>query len=338
MNSSHGLLADSDIKLLISTAAITSDNAIDSTQIQPASLDLRLGRVAYRVRSSFLPGADHCVEKKLSQLKIHEIDLTQGAVLETNGVYIVPLLEELNLPQAIAAIANPKSSTGRLDVFTRVISDFTECFDKIVRGYKGCLYLEICPRTFPILVRTGSRLSQLRFRKIIEPSVSRILIDDLPLRVDLSSELMGYRAKRHTNAIDVDKVASYDINEFWEPLYNSSNELILEPDQFYILASYEYVEIGCSLAAEMIPFDPLIGEFRVHYAGFFDPGFGLGEMGKSRAVLEMRSHEVPFMLSHKQIIGKLLFEPMLTVPQKLYGLDSGSNYQGQKLKLAKQFF
>lgn len=342
MNIIQGLLADTDIELFIKNGVVTCDAEVENTQIQPASLDLRLGKTAYRVRASFLSGPTEAVEKKLKQLQIHEIDLTQGAVFETNCIYVVPLLESLELPAGVSAVANPKSSIGRLDIFTRVISDFSECFNNIAAGYAGPLYLEVCPRTFPIIVRMGSKLTQMRFCKsaALEQKL-KSTYDPTILRVDLSNKLLGYRAKRHTKAIDIDKVASYDSQEFWDPLYNSAsqpNELVLEPDQFYILASYENVVIASNLAAEMVPFDPLIGEFRVHYAGFFDPGFGLGQAQQSKAVLEIRSHEVPFMLAHKQIIGKLLFSPMLNTPHRLYGTTASSNYQGQQLKLAKQFY
>ena len=328
-------------------------------QIQPASLDLRLGDTAYRIRASFLPGVSGQVMQKLEKLAFHKIDLTDGAVLETGCVYLVPLMEALALPERTGGFANPKSSTGRIDVFTRVITDFGVEFDKAPPGYKGHLYLEVSPRTFPILVRAGSRLSQIRFRRgnpaHSDAEIKRLhqesaLVDGhanidggLALSIDLSGDkqtgLIGYRAKRHAGLIDVDRVNALLLNEYWEPIYNhGKNQLILDPDEFYILASRESVTIPPTHAAEMVPFNPLVGEFRVHYAGFFDPGFGAGLEGKgSRAVLEVRSREVPFILEHGQIIGRLVYERLTDVPQTLYGAGLSSNYQAQGLKLSKHF-
>ncbi|MDJ1158006.1 2'-deoxycytidine 5'-triphosphate deaminase [Chelatococcus sp. SYSU_G07232] len=329
-------------------------------QIQPASLDLRLGAKAYRVRASFLPGRERSVRERLQGLALHEIDLTRGAVLETGCVYIAEILEGLALPGAVSAAANPKSSTGRLDVFTRVIADRAREFDMIDAGYEGVLFAEISPRTFPVLVRTGSRLSQLRFR------VGASRLDDVELKavharervvttaepsiqggvavsVDLSGfgdGLVGYRAKRHTGLVDVDRVGVYPVREFWEPLHaDGAGALVLDPGQFYILASKEAVHVPPDYAAEMVPFDPLVGEFRVHYAGFFDPGFGHAGAGGAgaRAVLEVRSRDVPFILEDGQIVGRLVYERMATRPRVLYGAEAGSNYQAQGLKLSKHF-
>ena len=328
-------------------------------QIQPASLDLRLGDTAYRIRASFLPGVSGQVMQKLETLAFHKIDLTDGAVLETGCVYLVPLMEALALPERTGGFANPKSSTGRIDVFTRVITDFGVEFDKAPPGYKGHLYLEVSPRTFPILVRAGSRLSQIRFRRgnpaHSDAEIKRLhqesaLVDGhanidggLALSIDLSGDkqtgLIGYRAKRHAGLIDVDRVNALPLNEYWEPIYNhGKNRLILDPDEFYILASREAVTIPPTHAAEMVPFNPLVGEFRVHYAGFFDPGFGAGLEGKgSRAVLEVRSREVPFILEHGQVIGRLIYERLTDRPEVLYGKLLESNYQRQGLRLSKHF-
>ncbi len=331
------------------------------SQIQPASLDLRLGEIAFRVRASFLPGPNSTVAERIDELKLHEIDLSDGAVLETNCVYIVPLLESLALPPSIVAAANPKSSTGRLDVFTRVIADGTRRFDMIGAGYHGPLYAEISPKTFPVLLREGSRLSQIRFRtghplldndalEVLHARERLVDIDDadlaggVALSVDLSGEgsdgYVGYRAKRHTGVIDVDRRSGYTVGEFWEPIRaRPDRSLILDPGEFYILASKEAVQVPPDFAAEMVPFDPLVGEFRVHYAGFFDPGFGYAGAGGqgSRAVLEVRSREVPFILEHGQIVGRLVYEKMLSRPDSLYGQRIASNYQGQGLKLSKHF-
>ncbi|WP_173934914.1 2'-deoxycytidine 5'-triphosphate deaminase [Chelativorans sp. Marseille-P2723] len=356
-----GILPDSEIAALFGSGALTAERAPDKDQIQPASLDLRLGKVAYRVRASFLPGPRHRVADKLDRLKLHEIRLEEGAVLETGCVYIVPLMESLALPEEISASANPKSSTGRLDIFTRVMTDYGQEFDKIAAGYSGPIYLEVSPRTFPIVVRPGSRLSQIRFRSgdtllseselaelherdtLVATEMPSISDGGIALSIDLEGGpkgLIGYRAKHHTGLIDVDRKAAYDVNDFWDPLYNhGSRDLVLDPDEFYILVSREAVHVPPAYAAEMTPFDPLVGEFRVHYAGFFDPGFGhsaAGGMG-SRAVLEVRSHEVPFILEHGQIVGRLLYERMSTLPRMLYGADLKSHYQGQSLKLSKHF-
>jgi len=358
---STGILPDRAIAALLSSGALASSRPLDADQIQPASLDLRLGEKAYRVRASFLPGPGRRVGDKLERLKLHEIDLTGGAVLETGCVYIVPLLESLALPAAIAASANPKSSTGRLDIFTRVMTDFGAEFDKIAAGYRGGLYLEVSPRTFPIVARTGSRLSQIRFRTgnaiLTEPELADLHRTDtlvaadqpsvtgggIALSIDLEGDangLVGYRGKHHTGLIDVDRRGAQDVAEFWEPLHaHPDRELILDPDEFYILVSREAVHVPPAYAAEMTPFDPLVGEFRVHYAGFFDPGFGHSAAGGtgSRAVLEVRSHEVPFILEHGQTVGRLVYEHMLERPGALYGSDLGSNYQAQGLKLSKHF-
>lgn len=356
-----GILPDKDIAALFDNGALASARPLDPDQIQPASLDLRLGAVAYRVRASFLPGPNHRVSEKLDRLKLHEIQLGEGAVLETGCVYIVPLLEGLDLPDGISASANPKSSTGRLDIFTRVMTDNGQEFDKIPAGYSGPLYMEVSPRTFPIVVRTGSRLSQIRFRTgkalldetalsdlharetLVAAEDPNITKGGIALSVDLSGDangLIGYRAKHHTALIDVDKRDQHEVADFWEPLTgDGAGGLILDPDEFYILVSQEAVHVPPFHAAEMTPFDPLVGEFRVHYAGFFDPGFGHSSAGGtgSRAVLEVRSHEVPFILEHGQIVGRLVYERMLSRPSALYGADLKSNYQGQSLKLSKHF-
>ncbi len=355
-----GILPDRMIAALAAAGGILPSTDFVPDQIQPASLDLRLGEVAYRVRASFLPGRT-TVAERIDGLKLHEISLSDGAVLETGCVYIVPLLESLALPDEISAAANPKSSTGRLDVFTRVIADETRGFDRIEAGYHGPLYAEISPRTFPVLVREGSRLSQIRFRRghaLLDAPALRALharerlvdgdaadvSDGVAVGVDLSGlgpgGLVGYRAKRHTGLIDVERRAGYAVLDFWEPMQaRPDKSLILDPNEFYILASKEAVQVPPDYAAEMVPFDPLVGEFRVHYAGFFDPGFGYaGAGGKgARAVLEVRSREVPFVLEHGQIVGRLVYEKMIAKPDKLYGAGIGSNYQAQSLKLSKHF-
>jgi len=351
----------------------SGDYRIRPEAIQPASIDLRLGDYAWALRCSFLPDVDSTVEEKIEGLAFQKVDLRDGAVLERDRPYLVPLIEELALPEDVRAKANPKSSTGRLDVFTRVIADGTRRFDMIGAGYHGPLYAEISPKTFPVLVREGSRLSQLRLRRgeaeldaetlralhARERLVDRaeaVMGEGVAVSVDLSggsetnslappvaanaNHVVGYRAKRHTAVIEVERRAAYDVADFWEPIVaRADKSLILDPDEFYILASTEAVQVPPDYAAEMVPFDPLVGEFRVHYAGFFDPGFGYAGAGGfgSRAVLEVRSREVPFILEHGQIVGRLVYEKMLARPDQLYGSGIGSNYQAQGLKLSKHF-
>ncbi len=353
-----GILPAQRIEAMVGAGTIAAARPLDADQIQPASLDLRLGETAYRVRASFLPGPVTPVAERLAKLTLHEFSLAAGAVLETGCVYIVPLMESLKLLAEIGAAANPKSSTGRLDIFTRIITDRAREFDIVPAGYAGPLYVEISPRTFPVLVRAGSRLSQMRFRTgearlddaaLLALHRQQALVDGEPrvdngltLSIDLggtAAGIVGYRAKRHTAVIDVDRRAAHDPLDFWEPIARREPELILDPDQFYILVSREAVHVPPDYAAEMVPFDPLVGEFRVHYAGFFDPGFGHSAAGGegSRAVLEVRSHEVPFILEHGQIVGRLVYEPMTERPNRLYGQDMASNYQAQGLKLSKHF-
>ncbi len=341
-----GILPSQAIAALVGSGAISAAAPIGAEQIQPASVDLRLGARAFRVRASFMPGPGATTEQQIERFTLHTIDLAQGAVLEVGCVYVAEIEESLALPADLAGFANPKSSTGRLDVFTRVIADHAPGFDQTGAGYRGRLFLEICPQTFPVLVRSGSRLSQLRFHGVTKNEAPAT--GDQPREVVLSVDLrgggpyplIGYRAKRHTGVIDVDRVGAYGVDEFWEPLMVTPQKLlILDPDEFYILASKEAVRVPPTHAAEMEPFNALMGEFRVHYAGFFDPGFGMTETGGqgSRAVLEVRSHKVPFILEDGQIIGRLIYEPLSEPPAQLYGQDIGSHYQAQALKLSKHF-
>ncbi len=331
-----GVLADCELAVLFEDGAIASQSALDADQIQPASLDLRLGFEAHRIRASFLPGDTRKVTEVLDDpgTELHRIQLTEtGAVLEPGCVYLVPLQESLRLPPGIAARANPKSSTGRIDVFTRVVTNRSKAFDDVPAGYSGPLWLEISPRTFPILVRPGDRLAQLRLRRgrSDEATEKTVSIDlDQP-----DGKPVGWRAKRHGGLIDLRGIGAHDVRQFWEPLYAQGRRLILDPEEFYILASREAVEVAPEEAAEMAPIAPELGEFRAHYAGFFDPGFGTND-GGSRAVLEVRSRDVPFVLEHGQPVAKLIYEPMASKPQALYG-GKTSNYQGQRLKLSKHF-
>ena len=356
-----GILPGHVLKRLVrARREVVATEDVEDAQIQPASIDLRLGPVAWRVRASFLPGPHATVRDKLANAVLHEIDLTNGAVLETGCVYVVPLLESAEFSFRVSGIANPKSSTGRLDVFTRLITDRAQGFDRVEPGYHGPLYAEISPRTFPILVRKGSRLNQLRVRRgspqFTDTQLKRLhgetplvegdadIDNGLALSVDLKGDAaarqVGWRAKRHTNIIDIDKRGVLDPFDFWDPIEPSkTGTIVLDPDEFYILASREAVAIPPEYAAEMVPFNPLVGEFRVHYAGFFDPGFGYqaGHPPSARAVLEVRSREVPFILEHTQIIGRLMFERLTEVPADAYGEGIGSHYQRQGLKLSKHF-
>ena len=373
-----GILSSQEILELINKNVITSENGIEKNLIQPASIDLRLGTKAWRVPASFLPGKGNKVSSRLKDLAMHEFSLIDGAVLECGCVYIVKLLENVSLTDNLTGIANPKSSTGRLDVFTRLIVDGAMEFEEVPAGYQGPLYAEISPRTFSVLVRTGSRLNQLRLRRgqsftsdkemqILQEHVGLVrnqdninLLDKIkngvPLSVDLIGEngLIGYKARKHSMLIDIDKPNHYKRELFWEKItvedllyqsddyHNEKNQgsLILSPDAFYILASKEFVSVPSKYAAEMRAYDTKVGEFRAHYAGFFDPGFGLTELGasKTKAVLEVRSHDVPFLIEQDQTVCRLVYEPMANVPSILYG-ESGSsnNYQAQGLKLAKHF-
>jgi dCTP deaminase len=353
-----GVIPNQQIEQMIAQGALSGDPAIIPAQIQPASLDLRLGTVAYRVRASFLAGHGARVTDRLAEFEMHRIDLSEGAVLEKGAVYVVPLMESLALPDGIQAVANAKSSTGRLDLLTRLITDGGTEFDRIAPGYTGPLYAEICPRSFSVLVRPGMRLNQIRFRDgqaVLDDAALRALhadqvlvdgdavIDDgLGFSVDLrpaNGTLVGYRAKPHTGVIDLDKIGHYDPAEYWEQVHSATGQIILDPGAFYILVSREAVHIPPDCAAEMAPYLAMVGEFRVHYAGFFDPGFGHDAAGGagSRGVLEVRCHEAPFVLEHAQIVGRLVYEKMSQVPTQLYGAGIASNYQGQGLKLSKHF-
>lgn len=328
-----GILPIQAIKTLIAAGAITADTAFDSDQVQPASLDLRLSDRAWRVRASFLPGARR-VEERIADVAMHAIDLSGGYVMEKGCVYIVRLQERLSLPKGLIARANPKSSTGRVDVFVRLLTDRGGAFDDVDEGYEGPLYLEVAPQTFSILVRPGTRLNQLRLKAGDPPK-----LETRSVGVDLmSGDIVGFRGRRHAGVVDLDRIDGHDPRDFWEPLNLRRGELLLDPGEFYILASSDDVEIPVDQAAEMTPIDPSVGEFRVHYAGFFDPGFGTDEAhgAGSKGVLEVRTHDTPFLLEHGQIVARLVYEPLTERPTQLYG-EGGSHYQRQGLKLSKHF-
>ena len=353
-----GVLADHQIEAMISDGGISASADITPGQIQPASLDLRLGDVAYRVRASFLAGRQRSVKDRLRDFQMHSIDLTNGAVLEKGCVYVVPLMEGLSLPNGMTAAASAKSSIGRLDLLTRIITDHGVEFDRVPEGYRGPLYVEICPRSFSVVAQTGQMLNQIIFRQgktllsddalralhAETPIVSGdpIISDGLGFSVDLrptKGNLVGYRAKPHTGVVDLSKLNHYDPAAFWEPVHTDDGWIILDPGAFYILVSREAIVIPPMQAAEMAPYLAMVGEFRVHYAGFFDPGFGYAAAGGSgsRGVLEVRCHEAPFVLEHGQVVGRLVYEHMSDMPKALYGQDIKSNYQGQGLKLSKHF-
>jgi dCTP deaminase len=360
---STGILPSQELERLVrASREIAAREPIQDDQFQPASLDLRLGPVAYRVRASFLPGRNATVEDRLKDLEMHKMDISDGAVLERDCVYIVPLIEFLSLKKRTFAMGNPKSSIGRLDVFTRLITDYGTEFDRVREGYSGPLYAEVSPRTFSVLVRKGSRLNQIRIRRgspptgnetlrrlqeehqLVDSITAEEIRDGVPVSMDLAGErssgVIGYKAKNHTGLIDVDRVRHYDVHDFWEPVpAPRRGGLVLDPEDFYILGSRESVKVPPTLAAEMVAYDALVGEFRVHYAGFFDPGFGDPRAGGqgSRAVLEVRSYELPFVIEHGQVVGRLIYERLTAPPKKLYGSDLNSSYQRQGIALSKHF-
>jgi dCTP deaminase len=350
----RGVLPDHRLERLVADGAIAASVPVEPAQVQPASLDLRLGAQAIRVRASFLAGAGRPVADRLAEFEMHRVDLTGGAVLEKGCVYLVELAERLALPEGVSGVANAKSSTGRLDLLTRTITDGGTEFDRIPAGYAGPLWAEICPRSFSVLVRTGMRLNQLRLRdgearlgdaELAALHAASPLVDGTPLiaeglgfSVDLrpaAGDLVGYRAKPHSGVIDLDRIGHYRVAEFWEEVRSTDGRIILDPGAFYILVSREAVSIPPTHAAEMAPYLAMVGEFRVHYAGFFDPGFGHGV--PARGVLEVRCHEAPFALEHGQVVGRLVYERMAAPPARTYGAGIASNYQGQGLKLSKHF-
>jgi len=362
---STGVFPSQKIEEFVAAGWIRASAPIAEVQIQPASLDLRLGPVAHRVRASFLPGKSATVEAKIRELGMGEIDLRNGAVLDKRCVYVIPLMEEWFFPDDVSGKANPKSTTGRLDIFTRLITDYGTEFERVPPGYRGKLYAEVVPRTFTVAVREGMRLNQVRFVRGSRPPLREGTLGDLhqeeplvyanddspadtqirhglPISIDLAGVppcgIVGYKAKSHAPLIDVAQVNSYDPDEFWDPI-PPCKRIILNPDDFYILVSKEKVSVPPDLSGEMVAYDPSVGEFRIHYAGFFDPGFGYGlDQGKgTHAVLEVRSHEVPFVIEDGQLVGRLVYERLTEVPRKIYGAGIGSSYQSQGLSLSKQF-
>jgi dCTP deaminase len=365
--SGTGVLPHGEIEAFIAARRLAATEDILPDQIQPASLDIRLGARCFRVRSSFLPGKTKSVATRLNDLTMHELDLSQPAVLERGCVYVVEAMEAVRMPRDISARANPKSTTGRLDVFTRLITDNTDRFDRIEPGYQGKLYVEVSPRTFSVRLQQGARLNQIRFTRgqpmqwdkhvhdlhavdalifdhagnALEPDID----DGLWVNIDLAGSgegsVVGYRARRHAPLVDLSLMHHYPWQDFWEPIPVERNrDLVLAPDEFYILASSERVRVPLGYAAELAPIETDVGEFRIHYAGFFDPGFGYGASGEVKgtpAVLEVRTHEVPFLLEHGQKVGKFRYERLSSSVTRPYGAGVGSSYHAQGLALAKQF-
>jgi dCTP deaminase len=362
-----GILPSQEILELVRSGKISASKSVDEeVQVQPSSIDLRLSTEAYRIKASFLPGklTTLQVRAKANGMLLETIDISNGAILEPSVIYIIPLMERLSLPQDIYGIANPKSSTGRLDIFTRLITEYGDEFERVPRGYTGGLYIEVVSQTFRILVRAGMKLNQLRFGRGRRTPVGEdrlkwldrrdLLIDPdeengqarvdrgYRLTVDLQgngTDIVGYRARNTSEIIDLDLINHYEVSDFWTPILKGQ-ECILEPGKFYILASKQRVRIPPDLAAEMLPYDLSTQEFRVHYAGFFDPGFGYGENGEipgTRAVLEVRANEMPILLEDDQFVGRLTYYNMSQRPNKIYGGLIGSNYQQQGLALSKQF-
>ena len=348
----NGVLTAPELRACLDAGVLTGHPR--AAQVQPASLDLTLGPEAVRVRAAFLPGAGRTVAERLDTLALHTLDLTRGAVLEKGCVYVVRLAEGAVLPPGLSATANPKSSTGRIDVFVRLVTDHGTAYERVPDGYAGPLYAEISPRTFSVLARAGSSLNQLRLRRGDAGLTDDALADrharealstggtvggGLRLSVNLSDahgDIAGYRARRHAGLIDVDRVGALDLPEFWEPITAPpSGYVILDPDEFYILASREQLRVPLDLAAEMVAIDTELGAFRAHYAGFFDPGFGVGQ--GSRAVLEVRGFDAPFVLEHGQTVARLTYERLSGAVAQGYGEGLGSNYQGQGLRLSKHF-
>ncbi len=369
-----GVLSSRFLKEAVKKRQIRAKEPVEDAQIQPASMDLRLGAKAYRLISSFLPEGMNVFEKLGTdgsgrELVMYEFDITNGGILEKGHVYLIPLMEELNLPPDVFGKANPKSTTGRLDIFARVLTDKSPRFDDIAKGYSGRLFLEVMPRSFTISVKKGISLAQMRLmqgdcvltdagiralhkkHRILYNGDEHLKAEDvfisrgLFMRVDLSGEApgatIGYKSKKNSHVVDLTKKNHYNIEEFWEPVFrNKKGTLILEPEDFYILSSKEKIRIPPAYAAEMVPYEAGSGELRTHYAGFFDPGFGFGRKGEvkgTKAVLEVRAHDVPFMIADGQTFCKLFFEKMLEVPEKAYGPQIGSSYQFQGVTLSKQF-
>lgn len=356
----NGILTHAQIDGLLRDGHVAAAVPVVEEQRQPASLDLRLGTEALAIRAGFLPRGS--VEEHVQSLVVDRVSLREGAVLRRNQVYLVKLLEDLALPRHVSARANPRSSTGRIDVFTRTVVDGHDRFDDIPSGYEGPLWLEVVPRSFDVRVTTGQRLNQIRFfvgdplltADELEERLERdqlvaegtpsdrsgaSLLLGLSLIPDEPGAPIGWRARDDAPVLDLAAVGGHPASEFFAPVHTSRDgTLILKPEGFYILASSERVRVPADLAAEMLPYDVGMGELRTNYAGFFDSGFGWGEMSPngSRAVLEVRPHDVPFRVEHRQPIFRLQYSRTVEPCRSLYG-QTGSAYQNQGLRLARYF-
>ncbi|HVN79778.1 MAG TPA: 2'-deoxycytidine 5'-triphosphate deaminase [Terriglobia bacterium] len=366
----EGILPSQELRHFVDNGVICSHREIEPEQIQPASIDLRLWDTAYRVRASFLPSKSTTLLNKATTNGLFDtkLDISEPTLLEPRAVYIIRLVESLALPSDVYGVANAKSTTGRLDIFTRLITEVGDEFERVPKGYRGDLYIQVVSRSFPILVRSGMKLNQLRLVRgrsnpVADSGLKELAKDDLlvfneepsseqgdinrglRITVDLKgtadSDIVAYEAKRYTQPVSLNQVQYYDPADFWSPIRKpEKGYIVLEPENFYLLASKQPVRVGPDHAAEMVPYDPTTGEFHVHYAGFFDPGFGYGVGGEiqgSKAVLEVRAHGMPVMLEDDQFVGRLNYYKMAATPDKVYGVSIGSSYQKQGLALSKQF-
>ena len=328
------ILINKNIRKLITDKSIIISKSFQNSQIQPASLDLTLSANCYRIKASFIPN-NKKVSKLIETLAINEINLNNENLLERNCIYLCELNESLSLNDLFSAKSNPKSTTGRLDIFTRLITDNGKEYDVVEKGYKGKLYLEIIPQSFSIIVKKGLSLNQIRFYRDIQKSNSFINSQDISIYIK-RNEICAYKAKKNTSAINLSNLNHYKVNDFWETIIPKNNNFIIEKDEFYILRSLENIKIEDTIAAELEPFGDNFGNFRVHYAGFFDPGFGNNKLG-TPAVFELRAYDTPFYVENKQKVARLNFYKLIERSNNTYGKKIKSNYHNQKLKLAKQF-
>ena len=334
-------------------------NKYTSSQIQPSSLDLTLSEECYEIEASFL-SPNHNIRDKLNNIINKKIDLNEVYIFKKNITYIVRLNEKLNLKNDIFGKCNPKSSTGRLDIFCRAILNFSDEYEKIPLNYNGEIFLEITPRSFNIALIKGDSLNQMRLiyqnHDYVDDeslhnfhNIDPIIFDEfgntnvadissgLKISVDLKkiNKTSAYIAKDNAPVLHYDKINSHKVADFWDTIKTKDDYLIIKPGKFYILKSKQKIRIPKTMAGEMKPYDTGIGDFRVHYAGFFDPGFG--DPFGSYAVLEVKTNEVPFILNDGQVIAKIQYEKLNKETKVVYGSNIKSNYQNQELALSKHF-
>lgn len=320
------------IKSLIDEKCIFSNKSINTHQLQPASLDLTISNTCYRIKASFIPN-NRPISKIISELMLAKIDLSKEFLLERNCIYLCEINEKLKLPKEIKGKANPKSTTGRLDIFTRIITEHGSEYDFIDYNYKGKLYLEIIPQSFSIKIKNNISLNQIRFYKGPKGKSTQ---REQKISVNIKKgTVSAYKAKKITSAIDMSKINYYEKDMYWEKIIPKEDYFIIEKDEFYILRSKERIIIPNDFAAELEPFNDSFGNFRVHYAGFFDPGFG-NDNGLP-AVLELRAYDTPFIIRDGQLVGQLNYYKIEEIKNNFYGRGIKSNYHNQSLKLAKQF-